>query len=424
MNGYLEKTKEACSLPSSRWWRQMIESLGTDQFTAKSFRLHGGRTGLLNLYIEQARISVARRGVPGDQALLILRQLAPRSQTESRANGYGIAESLGLPVAQVTKALVDFAELGLVNRLPKGSASGIADESGPRYELMHEHLARILQEAPDTTLRRAKEAEDRLTFWRERTESEDRSTEAPSGLQAVSRVRSLFSQPIPLAEVLRLWRSARSKSDRKMLLRSFRGLSLQGAMVVLPAILILMATFTDRYQIYRIIADSPSMDPAALVASVTSIGGSLAFTEARSMDTWIAIQSKTGYAKQADAELESAIKRLQDEAGTNDYGSVVASVFLNARKAEVRFASADTQGVQKSLEDAESAFNKLSASGCPDLDLCFIAAARIGEATTLQTQPAIDWWNSAFGFAKKEGGYGDNADDTFTRSEDWMLLAT
>ena len=37
-----------------------------------------------------------------------------------------------------------------------------------RYELMHEHLAQVLNDAADPTLQAARETEERIRFWRAR----------------------------------------------------------------------------------------------------------------------------------------------------------------------------------------------------------------------------------------------------------------
>jgi tetratricopeptide (TPR) repeat protein len=375
---------------------EMVESLGTSHFSSKSFRELGGRTGLLSLYVEQAKTYISRMGLAEDNALLILRELTPQTRTRSATSSRAIAEALSLPISQVTKVLDAFTDLRLVNRVPMKLDSEDRNADGSLYELMHEHLAQILQETPDPALRRIREAREGLNFWRQRTESAARPSE-----NGWNRISNLFSQPLPMLEVLRLWRYARSE-DRGMLLRSLRAFVSQFATVFVAASLIFAWTFTDSYQIRRIIADAPPLNPGALLFLMSRTGRTdLVIPLVNKMNDWIDIQWKAGYQKQAIGELKKALKKLQDDGETNDFNKF-ASVSLNAKEAEILFASgAGRNKIQSSLDNAQNSFNAMSTATAPALR--FVAATRIGEAFALtsETQLAVNWWKSAFEIAKQ-----------------------
>jgi len=172
----------------------MIESLGMRNFSAAGLSRLGGKAGLMRAYIEDAKTYVLHRtGVPDDQALLMLRQLISPAQTKWTQTAQAIGAALNTSAGQVEQVLNAFAEKYLVNRLPAEVAEGSAEvkESAQRYELMHEHLVQILTEAPDPVLQKAKDAEERLLFWMNRT-------------RAVAAVHTESTSP-PLSARVRSW---------------------------------------------------------------------------------------------------------------------------------------------------------------------------------------------------------------------------
>ena len=118
----------------------MIESRGLQYFSVTGLHRLGGKAGLLGEYIEEAKTYVWHKtGVPGQDALLILRQLILPSQTKGSQTAQAIGKTLGMPSDQVRDVLNAFADLFLVNPLPTGATEGDLN-SAQEYELMHEHL--------------------------------------------------------------------------------------------------------------------------------------------------------------------------------------------------------------------------------------------------------------------------------------------
>jgi hypothetical protein len=370
---------------------QMIESLGVEHFTASSFRRHGGRNGLLAAYIEQAKTYVSRKAaVPGEKALLILRQLIPRATSRSAQSSQAVSEVLRVSISQVTAVLEAFAELKLVNRLP---ASGDGrDTAGPYYELMHEHLGQILREAPDRDLQRANEAEERLRFWHERALSSSRSTSPSESLSVASRLRNAFSQPMPLVEIIRLWRFARAPGDRRMVLGSVRAFVLKWTAVIIPIGipigLYLFWSHTDAYQVRKLVADARFVDP-------TEFSDENVIPISWLLDDWAEILSKSGHVREAGEAVGQAVKGLAVR--DMSYGTDTASVILHARAAELHAASRNEQEARTSLDSARSFLDRLDRHAHYSTG-SFYAAGRLAEAleTTGQTRPATTMWVSAF----------------------------
>jgi len=383
---------------------QMIESLGVDQFTSRSFRELGGRNGLLKLYVEQAKSSVSRMGVPGDKALLILsilRKSISQDRIGSACSAWSIAQTLELPVSQVRRALEAFAELRLVNRVPKGSAGEGEDDRGMRYELMHEHLAQVLRDAGDPALEAAREAEERLHFWREREMPVDRGRDLSAPLRAWSLLRSAFAQPIPAFEALRLLRRA-NRTDRRMLLASLRGFLTRVMLAIVPVLLIILGMQSDAYQVHEAISESASLtlDPAAIMA-VTSTNLRVqesAKATAVVVNDWTGALLGSGYAKQARQEVEGALSRSNQSSRANAYADF-ANVLLNTEEARILSAEGDYDHAANYFDSAQKYVDQM-CSGYSS-DVCFVAAAHLAEAlgsiakSPDQTERAVTAWNLA-----------------------------
>jgi energy-coupling factor transporter ATP-binding protein EcfA2 len=230
----------------------MIENFGDNNFSAKGVRDLGGKLGLLRQYLEDAKTYVWKRtGAPPEAALLILRKLISSAQPRRLPQAPGsIAMSLGVSAVTVKEVLDAFSTKYLVHQ--------VVDECGEiKYELMHDHLAQILVEAPDPILQRAKDASERLAFWSRRT-----AVGAPAAIgDKGNRLLALLAQPIPIVESLRLWRFADSRGERPMLARSMRGFGMRVGVAVLFGTSLwagwTLWTGTDANQIRTILADAP-----------------------------------------------------------------------------------------------------------------------------------------------------------------------
>jgi hypothetical protein len=148
------------------------ESILGRRFSAAEFHRLGGKAGLYRHYIEDAKEYVFQKtGIHGGTSLLVLHRLISSARTK---RGQSVADivgsNVGLSIKQVDEVLDAFAERYLVRRLPSEQSG--PGEKGPavrRYELMHEHLVQLLEEAPQRELQRLRDADARLHFWRERT---------------------------------------------------------------------------------------------------------------------------------------------------------------------------------------------------------------------------------------------------------------
>jgi tetratricopeptide (TPR) repeat protein len=244
----------------------MVEARGERYFSVTELQRLGGKAGLLRAYIEKAKNYVWHKtGVPGEQALLILRQLISPSQTKRGQTSQAIGETLGIPSRQVRDVLEAFAEQYLINSLPVDAAEGdaAARASAQQYELMHEHLAQILAEAPEPVLQKARDAEERLLFWTERTKGVPAPGTADQWSVFLARVKACFAMPIPLFESLRLWRYAPRGEERRMLQRNLRGFCLRLGALALPIAAWICWMHTDVYQMRKILAEAPVAQAAS-----------------------------------------------------------------------------------------------------------------------------------------------------------------
>jgi tetratricopeptide (TPR) repeat protein len=243
----------------------MIEASGVRSFSVAGLKRLGGKLGLLRAYIEDAKTYVFRKtAVSGEKALLVLRQLISPSQTKWAQSPQTIAVNVNLPPLQVKKVLDAFADKYLVYPLPIATDDVGTETLAPvqQYELMHEHLVQILREAPDPILQKARDAEERLRFWNERTKASNKAPTMGKLRSLLARIASLLAQPIPLIESLTLWRFAHLGDEQRILKRSLRGFCFRLAVVTLLVILPLTAwefwSRTDAYQVRAILADSPA----------------------------------------------------------------------------------------------------------------------------------------------------------------------
>ncbi len=241
----------------------MIESVGIKNFSTAGLRRLGGKTGLMRAYIEDAKTYVWRKtGVDGDKALLVLRQLIPPTHTKQAFAAASIQRVPGLTAKQVELVLEAFSEIYLVSRSPADSNGSSATPSF-QYELMHDYLAEVLSDTSEPILQKARDAEERLSYWRSRTKAAFESNADRKLRRLFTRAFKLFAKPIPIIETLRLWRFATSGDARRMLRRNLRGLLLRVVAVALPIAGWQYWIHTDAYQIRVILSDAPVAQAAS-----------------------------------------------------------------------------------------------------------------------------------------------------------------
>jgi len=258
--------------------------VGGNKLTRQTLEALGGKLGLYRAYIESAKDYVWRAtGVAGQDSLLILRQLISPAATKHTQSVGEISQRLGRPAADVARVLRCFADKYLVRRRPAPTE----DLSDQRYELMHEYLTQVLREAPQPYLQKLRDAEERLAFWSERAKrmlapaiqplheatdmpfpADEQAKKAPVGRTGlVARLRAAFTQPIPLFEILSLWRYSSTPPERRMLIHSLRGFTIKlSASLLLAAVcaggLYLWWT-SDAHQVELLVGDAPYKDQVA-----------------------------------------------------------------------------------------------------------------------------------------------------------------
>jgi tetratricopeptide (TPR) repeat protein len=254
----------------------MIEDIGPQAFSASELGKLGGKRGLLRIYVEDAKNYVWHQtGLTGDLAVLALQVLRPTELERSFAAN-SVAESLKISTSRAEAILNSLAERYLVKRVPKRESN----DSEVTYELMHEHLVQVLDQAPEPILQRERDARERLRFFVDR-ERGSHGIDSKGSLS--SNLKHVFSQSIRLSEVLKLWRFASQPEELRLLRQNVRAFSTKTLLcflcVSIPIVAWTAHTRSDAYQIQRLL----SAAPVAQTASNTRTGSSdivLDWTEA------------------------------------------------------------------------------------------------------------------------------------------------
>jgi hypothetical protein len=334
----------------------MIESLGADNFSISGLKRQGGKAGLLRAFIEDAKIYVWRKtGVPSDKALLILRQLVSPARTKWGQSAESLARTLHLPVNQVKKVLEAFGDKYLVHQIPSDvNDKGAYSTTLSQYELMHEHLVQVLVEAPEPILQKARDAEEHLNYWVNRTKTVFNSDETQGENRLVTKARLLLAQPIPIIESIRLWRFVRSGDEQWMLKRNLLGFCMRMATLALPLILLITGWMiwinTDKYQIKRVMAEAPVTQAAA--------GGGYS-----SVLEWI---RALAYLGEAQESMTAASNVKGNEARSNAYAIAAEKLALIGKKDDALTAlqaSLSIKGItweESSIDNISRAIRALS----------------------------------------------------------------
>lgn len=238
----------------------MIELSGRQGFSPVALRSLGGKYGLFRSYIEKVSNEVWRKtGVEPSMALLILRQLVSLNHTRCARTAGEIADipQVTLSSKQVERVLNAFAQSYIVG-VVLGENEPTPANNPYQYELIHEYLIQIMDDAPDPRLQKIRDAEEGLRFWIARLNAVNSQTKKRWHLFDIG-LASIVRQHMPMFEILRLWRFA-GRAERRLLLNSLGILTLK-----FVAILIILAvtvrgwtlwTRSDAYQIRMIISDA------------------------------------------------------------------------------------------------------------------------------------------------------------------------
>jgi tetratricopeptide (TPR) repeat protein len=354
-----------------------LELVGVRHFSTDGLKQLGGTVQLLRLSIEEAHEYVWRKtGMPVNDARQILETLVSSdTHATRRQTTASIAQLLKRPEAHVEAVLRAFCDQYIVKLVPARAEHNIArpGHSPCYYELIHEHLARILSAVPGTLSQKTKDADEQLRFWRNRTRqgSQEGTTEHP--LPSWIRLARLFSQPVPLAESLRLWRFTRGGEDRRMLARSLRGFSLRlaasFAMITVPLAVWEFAWIrADKYQMRLIVSEAPT---AQLIAGDDS-------GDERALNEWLRALVRRNLVDQALAiarriEHEGASDRTPQRHAPDAFIAIADELAHNGEAAR----SADI------LEEALNAARRIEKDPVEDpitLDDRSESRARVGSA--------------------------------------------
>lgn len=215
----------------------MLESTGIKFLSSKGLQKLGGKTGLLQRYLDDAKYYVWRKtGISRDIPLLILSELISPAHTKWAVTAESIAKNTSKPLKTVRAVLDALAEKYLVNKLPE------ADQD-MHYELMHEHLVHLLLEAPDPKIQKAQNAQQRLEFWMKQTQAKLKAITDTAGIKPVGWLKRSLTQPMPLFECFRLFRYAKTTQQRKTILITLRGFTCRTIATILLVLLVYSAQF-------------------------------------------------------------------------------------------------------------------------------------------------------------------------------------
>jgi tetratricopeptide (TPR) repeat protein len=231
-----------------------VERMGTGDLSGSTLTSLGGKPGLLRAFLAEAAEYVFRStGVPRNDSLEILASLASGAGTKLPSQtAERVAACVRRDVSVVKGVLAAYGEQYLVRILT-------GPDGGLRYELMHDHLARIICEAPDRFLQQRRDAQARIAFWTDRARAA--ADAAPAGNARAGWLVRKLAQPIPIAECFSLIRHATDPTARTMILASMRGFAMRSLATALPIAAIPLGwsvwTHNDSYVVERVIRDAP-----------------------------------------------------------------------------------------------------------------------------------------------------------------------
>ena len=231
----------------------MCERIGLNRMTAAQFHRLGGKAGLTRQYIEDVKQRILRSAGVGEPVVSnILCRLISSVGTKQAVSAARIDAGLRLPAGQARRVLEICARQYLVKQI----AAAPEDDT---FELLHDHLAELLDTAADARLQKARVAQKRLQFWlgqgQRAISSGERHAATEKKNPAVSIVArcaqpfslftkglsNLFRQRVPVGEILTLWPYATGRDARRMLRRSLLGFAARAMLVLLPLVILVGA---------------------------------------------------------------------------------------------------------------------------------------------------------------------------------------
>ncbi|MCB0263650.1 MAG: ATP-binding protein [Calditrichaeota bacterium] len=236
----------------------MLEGTDARNLNIERYKSRGGKTGLYQDYIEDAKTYVYRStGIPAEQSLRMLRCMISDGGNKIIKTIEQLSAESASSVAEVKDVMQAFADKLLVCPLPENELkTGETGQSNRiAYELMHESLVHVLKEAPEPVLQKMRDAHERLKFWQQRQTAKN-VTDENGNVQWFRRFRQWFAMPIPLVEALQLLRFADLPDYRKMLVRNIRGFFARLLVPVSIICLLIALSYTTQYQLYCVTSNS------------------------------------------------------------------------------------------------------------------------------------------------------------------------
>ncbi|WP_338869479.1 hypothetical protein [Myxococcus stipitatus] len=280
---------------------QVMEAAGGEHLSRTALRRLGGKPGLLRMYLERAKNDVRRTTMlPGEKTFQILGGLVTDAGTKRSRAPVEFAKSLSLPIPTLLRALEELEKKSLVKKvlLAEELSGDPAGETG--YELMHDHLAAVLAEAPDPHLQRVRDAEARLDFWLARFHMALRSPNQTFWQAG----RIALTKPLPMIEAVLLARYARNSQERRMLRHNHRAVALRCVAVCVPLGLGLLLTRMDRYQVWMARRAAP-VESAFKAGAFQPIG------------SWAAALVHLGYLDDAERVISQAEAQASSSVNPN-----------------------------------------------------------------------------------------------------------
>jgi hypothetical protein len=207
----------------------ILEAQGVDRISEDGFKSLGGKFGLMRLYLNSVTEYVWMTTFSRPEITIkVLRSMVTEFKTKKGQTANAIASDLRLELTQVQGILNALCEKYVLKRLYETEVN--LAKTDITYELMHDHLARLITDVRDPVLIRIRNREARLAFWCGRGLEERLQDNSKHGVARMFRI--VFSQTVPAIEAIRLYSQANDLESRSILRKSLRAFAAKWAVVI------------------------------------------------------------------------------------------------------------------------------------------------------------------------------------------------